>query len=101
MNLCFCRSVDPGPQPVTTGNLRRNADIFEHRELWKNFGDLEGSGHAERHALMRGELGNVSAIERYGTGRWRKKPADQVEEGGLAGAIRPDDRAQFSLGHSH
>jgi len=50
---------------------------------------------------MRGQLGNVSAIERYGTGRWRKKPADQVEEGGLAGAIRPDDRTQFSLGHSH
>ena len=29
----------------------------------------------------------------------RKKAADQVEEGGLAGAVRPDDRAQFALRH--
>ena len=29
----------------------------------------------------------------------RKEPADQVEEGGLAGAVRSDDRAQLAFGH--
>ena len=29
----------------------------------------------------------------------REIAGDQVEEGGLAGAVRPDDRAQIALGH--
>jgi hypothetical protein len=42
--------------------------------------------------------GDVAAIECNGSRGRRKEAADQVEEGGLAGAVGSDDRAQFPLG---
>src|SRR5450755_2699217 len=99
MDLSRFSAVDPGPQAIAAGNLRGNADIFEHGQLGENFGDLERPGHAARNALMGRKLGNILAIEGDGARGRREKSRDQVEEGGFASAIRPDDRAQLPLCH--
>src|SRR6185437_12244540 len=88
-----------GPQPISAGDLGGNADVLEHGEFGENLGNLESPGHPERDALMRRQSGDVAAVEADGAGGRREKSADQVEEGGLAGAVRPDDRAQFALRH--
>src|SRR5258708_7016082 len=46
---------------------------------------------------MRRQFGDILAIEADRAGGRREKSGDQVEEGGLAGAVRPDDRAHLAL----
>src|SRR6202521_2186063 len=99
VDFCGFRAIDPGPQPVSAGDFGGDADILEHGELGENLGNLERSGHAERDPLMRGEPRDIAAVEIDGAGGRRKESADQVEEGGLAGAVRSDDGAQFALCH--
>src|SRR5580698_4414074 len=45
------------------------------------------------------KLGDVLAVEPDRARGRRKESADQVEEGGLAGAVRPDDGAHLAFGH--
>src|SRR6185437_12765373 len=45
------------------------------------------------------KLGDVLAVELDGARGRREESADQVEEGGLAGAVRSDDRAHLALRH--
>ena len=86
-------SADPGSQTISAGYFRRDTDVFEYRQFGEDFGDLESPRHPSRHALMRGKPRDVLAVEDDAAGSRRKESADQVEEGGLAGAVRPDDRA--------
>src|ERR1700739_1264751 len=99
MDFRLFRAVDPGPQAVSASHFRGNADVFEDGEFRKDFGNLERPGHAAGDALMRCKSGDMAAIEVDGAGSRWEESADQVEEGRLARAIRPDDRTQLSLRH--
>ena len=94
-------AAEPRAQTVAGSDLGGDADVLEHGELGKDFGDLEGARHAQRDPLVGGEAGDVAAVEQDRPGGRREEPADQVEEGGLAGAVRSDDRAQLALRHGH
>src|SRR5205823_2001692 len=78
------------------GHLDRHADILAHGELGKDLRHLERARHALLHALVLGQLRDVLALEDDASGGRRKETADQVEEGGLAGSVGPDHRAQLA-----
>ena len=54
-------------------------------------GDLEGAQHALGEELVRLEPGDVLAVEIDLSRRWLVDAGDDVEEGGLARAIGPDE----------
>jgi hypothetical protein len=94
-------AAEPRAQPVAGSDLGGDADVLEHGELGKDFRDLEGARHAHSDPLVGGEAGHVAALEHDRARRRREEPADQIEEGGLAGAVRSDHRAQLALGNGH
>src|SRR6185295_16372907 len=59
-------------------------------------GDLERSRDATSAARGCGERGDVVAAEEHAASGRRQQPRDQVEERGLASAVRPDDRPQLA-----
>ena len=46
-----------------------------------------------------GYVGDVAVFENEAAGRWLVDAADQIEDGGLAGAIGADDGEYFALVH--
>ena len=76
--------------------LHGHPRVLEHRQLGEDAGDLEGARDAAPAARGRGERGDVVAAEEHAARGRRQQPRDQVEERGLPGAVRPDDRAQLS-----
>ncbi len=66
------------------------------RQLGEDFGDLERAGHAAPHPARRQKLRDVFAVEHDAAEGRGEKAADQIEEGGLAGAVGADDGAQFA-----
>ena len=89
----------PRAQPITGGNLSADAHVLKHTELGKDLGDLKSAGHAEADALVGRHPGDVPALEQDAAGARREVAADQIEERGLAGAVRTYDGVQFALGH--
>jgi len=69
------------------------------RELGENLRDLEGAGHAEGDAPVRRHPGDVAAVEQDRPRGRRKQAADEVEECGLPGPVRPDDGPQLASRH--
>ena len=53
------------------------------------------------HPARRQQLGNILALENDLAGGLREEAADQIEERGLAGAVRTDDGAQLALLDRH
>src|SRR5262249_16341589 len=90
-------AVDPRTQAVSARHFSRDTDILVHGQLGKDLRDLEGARHAANDALMGRKAGNVVSVEDDRASARRKIAADQVEEGGLAGAIRPDDCAKLAF----
>ncbi len=70
----------------------RQQHVVDNGEFRKQAGDLEGARHALGCALMALPLGNVLAEQQHLAGRHRVNAGDQVKQGRLAGAVRPDDR---------
>ena len=73
VDLRLFRTVDPWPQTISAGDFGGDAHVFKHGEFRKDFGNLEGPGHAEGDPLMRGKPGDVTAIEPDGSRGRRKK----------------------------
>ncbi len=90
------RARDPRPQAIAGRHLDRDAQIFAHGQLGEYLGDLKGAGDAAPHPARRQEPGNILAVEQDMARIRHKEPADHVEKGGLAGAVRADHRAQLS-----
>ncbi len=86
-----------GPPGRKQSSLHRQRDIVEDRQPRKDAGDLERIGDAGAHALVRRQRGDVAPFEHDRAGAWRDAPADQTDEGGLAGAVRADDRPDLTL----
>jgi len=63
VNLCCLRFANPRAQAESISNFGGDADVFEHRELGKNLGNLERSGHAASNAFMGCKPRDVVSIE--------------------------------------
>src|SRR5207237_4536176 len=79
--------------------LDGDADVLQHGQLREDAGDLEGTRDAAPAARRGGERGDVVAVEEDTTRRRRQEPRDQVEQRGLPGAVRSDDRPQLARLH--
>ena len=75
------------------------ADRFQRREIEEQLIDLERARHAEPHPLMRRSVGNVTAFEHDAAGGRLEHAGEEIDHGGLAGAVRPDQRVARALLH--
>ena len=66
-------------------------NIVEDRESRKQACDLEGARHAKRGAPMARPRGDILAEQQHLSGTRREYPGDQIEQRGLASAVRPDN----------
>ena len=86
------------PLPDLVG--RPEHHVVEDREAGQRLGQLEGSHHALAGRPVGADALDVLALERPGPGVGPVEPGEQVEQGGLAGAVGPDeggDRAVLDL----
>ena len=75
----------------------REAERFERRQIGKQLVDLEGARDAEPHARMRAHAGDVVAVEQDLAGTRRQHAGQQIDDRGLAGAVRADQRMARAL----
>src|SRR4030095_5964311 len=80
------------------GQGRRLA-VLERREPAKDAGDLERPRQSAATEGLGRQTAHFRAAKEDLPGVVRKIAGDQVEERGLAGAVRADDGAQVALGH--
>ena len=88
------------PEPVAEPGRRgqRELDVVDEGHLVEQAGDLERAGHAQVDDLLRAEPGDVAVAEVDRARRGRQEAGEQVEQGGLAGAVRPDQGVHAALG---
>src|SRR5262249_1991700 len=89
----------PGPQHLVVHagrRLDREAHVLHHRETGKQIGELERAPDAGAGARGRCEARDVVAVEQHVAGARGELTGDQVEIGGLAGTVRPDDRGELA-----
>ena len=83
------------PPPLGAGAHafgNRLTDRFQRREIREQLIDLEGPRHAKPDALMRRKRGNVLAVENDAAVGRLEDAGEEVDHGGLAGAVRADQR---------
>ena len=78
---------------------QREHDVVDERLAREQRQDLVGAGEAEMHALLRRHADQFLAeqLDRAAVGG--EIAGDQVEQRGLAGAVRPDDQAALAGHH--
>ncbi len=86
----------PGTQVHALRHLNGNTQVFIHRERAEDLGDLESADDAALDQLTRVDRLDGPAIKGDLPFTRREKPADQVEQRGLARAVGSNDRAQLS-----
>src|SRR5262249_10799689 len=75
----------------------RQRDIVENAEPVEQVDDLEAASNARLDPFVdRGE-GDVLALEQDAAAVRLEMPADQIDERGLAGAVRAHEREKFTL----
>ena len=75
--------------------LPRYPEVVGDGELVEYAFDLQRALDAKPADLMGLEAGNVLAIEKYAPAADGQQSRNEIEEGRLAGAVRPDDRVQL------
>src|SRR6185437_1086042 len=70
----------------------RQGHILEYRKAAEQLVDLEGAGEAALDALRLGEAGHLLPREQDLAARGLERAADEIDEAGLARAVRPDQR---------
>jgi len=73
--------------------------VVEHGEVGERAGDLEGAGQAEAADRVRLEPDEGVAVEPDLTVVGREKAGEQVERGGLAGAVGADEPEHLAPRH--
>src|SRR5947209_3237858 len=73
-------------------------NCLPHRQTWKHRGDLECARHPKPHDLEARLANDILSVEDDLAGIGPERAGDQVEEGRLAGTVRPDDRGQRAVG---
>ena len=84
----------PQVQPHAAPRLDRQPHVLEHAQVREQVGQLERAAQAAPRALGRRERGDLVAADEHLPGAGLELTGDQVEVGGLAGAVGPDDRGQ-------
>src|SRR5262245_11259841 len=74
--------------------------VLRHRKLREHALDLQRAFDAEPADLVRLEPGDLATVEEDPAGVGREQAGYQVEERGLAGAVRADDRVQPPAGEA-
>ena len=70
----------------------RDVDVLQHREAAEQPVDLEGARDAELDARGLLHRGDVAALEQHLALRRQEHAGEEIDEGGLAGAVRADQR---------
>ena len=71
----------------------RDVDVLQHRQAAEQPVDLEGARDAELDALAPAPCVVMScALQQHRAGRGQQHAGEQIDEGGLAGAVRADQR---------
>ena len=89
----------PEVEGVAALALERDADVLQGRQVREHGGDLEGAHEAEPGDVGRSERRDVAAVvgdPALGRGQ---ELGEQVEAGGLAGAVRADQRVDGAAAH--
>src|SRR5262245_26192266 len=94
------KPVGPGPEvegPLIT--LYGHPHVLQHGETGEDVGDLVGLGDAQaRHHVLR-QSRDVALAEPDAAASGGHLAGDETEEGGLAGPVGADDRAQLAARH--
>ncbi|MNL68033.1 hypothetical protein D3C87_1926940 [compost metagenome] len=77
-----------GAQPA----LQTQAHVLQQREVWEHSRDLERTDDAAPRDLRGPLAGDIPAVEEDRAAGRLKEFGQQVEAGGLAGAVRADQR---------
>ena len=78
----------------------RHLHVLAHGHGLERGGDLERAAHAQRPHRARVEAGDVAARKEDAPGVGRELAVDEVEAGGLAGAVGADQRQQTAGLHA-
>ena len=76
--------------------LQRQQRIFHHCKLMEEINDLKGPPQSKARAAVALHSGNVPPEEGHFPAEGRQLPCDHIEQGGLAGAVRPDDNNSWA-----
>jgi len=74
--------------------LHGGIERFRHGERREDAGDLKGAGNAATHDLGMRHADEIGAVEHDAAVIRLDGAGNQIEEGGLAGAVRPDHRGE-------
>src|SRR6266702_7388667 len=83
-------SGPPHPLRIATSLRHRQGDVVEHRQAAEQRGDLECATEPAAHSDSLRGARHVLAAEQDPAGGGRERSHQHVDEGGLAGAVRPD-----------
>ena len=88
----------PPPVAAAAETFRhREPDGLERRQIGVELVDLEGARQAAQHPRMHRQIGDVAAFEQDAPGIGLEHAGQQVDDGGLAGAVRADQRVAGAL----
>jgi len=76
--------------------LQRQPQILIDRQFAEQIGDLKRAGQSAMADQVGRDALDLAAVETDGAGIGRVKARDQVEQRGLAGAVRPDQGVDFA-----
>ena len=74
-------------------------DVFDHRAMLEQRQILKGAADADGGKAPRRDARKIGAVKQDTAGAWPQHAADDVEQGGLSGAIGADDAADFTPRH--
>src|SRR4051812_25181079 len=101
----IARFADLDPVAATAGSrtiavaLRPQqgaADVLEYSHAMKDRGNLKAARQAEAVDALRLQPVDAGAVQGDAAGRNRKTAANQIKQGGLAGAVRADNRVTLA-----
>src|SRR6185437_17054428 len=86
------------PHVVMNAGLRlgREAHVLGHTETGKKVGELKRAPEPKPGALRGAQAGDILARDQHRPAGSCELARDQVEVGGLAGAVRPDDGGELA-----
>ena len=89
---------DPPPIEALPAPLGyRQPNGLERRQVVEQLVDLEGTHDAKPHPLMGRKAGDVVAVEQDAAAGRPLHAGEQIDQRGLAGAVRPDQGVPGSL----
>ena len=87
-----------GQRPVAAARVRADFDVVEHRHGGEQGRGLEGAADAERGDVRRRAAAQRLSVQPDVALRRPIEPAQAIEQGGFAGAVRPDQSDDTALG---